>query len=85
MELRVECVPGHKGELCPANFHFGERKIVVAEILDIWPGADHRYFKVMGDDGNLYILRHDSRRDLWELTMYERKIHRVAETPSIHS
>ncbi len=37
-------------------------------VLDRWLAPDHRYFKVRGDDGGVYILRHDAERDVWELT-----------------
>ena len=33
--------------------------------------ADHRYFKMSGEDGAIYLLRHDTARDRWELTMYQ--------------
>jgi len=71
MELRVECYAGYKGEETPRAFHLGDRRIAVAEVLDRWLAPDHRYFKVRGDDGGLYILRHDVEKDRWELTLYE--------------
>jgi hypothetical protein len=36
-----------------------------------WHGADYRYFKVKGDDGNFYILRFDEARSEWDLTMFQ--------------
>jgi hypothetical protein len=33
---------------------------------------DHRYFKIRGDDGALYILRNDVVTGRWELTMLDR-------------
>jgi hypothetical protein len=50
----------------------GERVIEVAEILDRWLAPDHRYFKVRGGDGDIYILRYDGLADSWELTMFRR-------------
>jgi hypothetical protein len=44
----------------------------VSAVLDCWLGPDHRYFKVQGDDGDVYILRHDTADDRWELTMFAR-------------
>jgi hypothetical protein len=73
MELRVECYAGHRGEETPRAFHLGNRRVVVAEVLDRWLDPDHRYFKVRGDDGGLYILRHDVEKDRWELTLFEQK------------
>jgi hypothetical protein len=44
--------------------------VEVAEELDRWLAPDHRYFKVRGDDGDVYILRHEPATDRWELTLY---------------
>ena len=70
MEIRVECYAGHKGEETPRWFFIGERKVEVIEVLDRWLAPDHRYFKVRGDDGFFYILRHDVQSMQWELTLY---------------
>jgi hypothetical protein len=43
---------------------------VIDRILDRWLAPDHRYFKVLGDDGGLYILRHDEQLWEWSLTTY---------------
>jgi hypothetical protein len=43
----------------------------VVEILDRWLAPDHRYFKVRGDDGAIYIIRHDVAGGYWELTMFD--------------
>lgn len=70
MEIRVECYAGYRGEQEPRAFYLGERRIKVKAILDRWLGPDHRYFKVQGDDGSTYILRHDEASGEWEMTMY---------------
>jgi hypothetical protein len=69
--LRVECYAGYRGEETPRRFFLGSREIGVVEIIDRWLAPDHRYFKVRGDDRGLYILRHDTMRDQWELTLYD--------------
>ena len=71
MIVRVECYAGYRGEETPRRFHLGERTVEVAEVLDRWLAPDHRYFKVRGDDGARYILRHDPDSGDWELTLYE--------------
>jgi hypothetical protein len=43
----------------------------VADVLDRWLAPDHRYFKVRGTDGAIYILRHDANSGDWELTLFE--------------
>jgi hypothetical protein len=68
--IRVECYAGYRGEQSPRRIHLGKRPIEVAEILDQWLAPEHRYFKIRGDDGGTYIIRHDTRTDIWELTMY---------------
>lgn len=70
--IHVECYAGHRGEETPRRFRLGERRVEVNAVLDQWLAPDHRYFKVRGDDGDVYILRHDSARDVWELTMFQR-------------
>jgi hypothetical protein len=70
MLVRVECSAGHRGEKTPRRLSFDGRSVVLLDLLDCWPGADHRYFKMLGEDGATYILRHDAARKRWELTMY---------------
>jgi len=54
------------------RFHLDGRLVEVADNIDQWYGADHRYIKVKDSDGNVYILRHNEIVDVWELTMYQR-------------
>ena len=54
------------------RIRFDSRQIEITDNIDQWHGADYRYFKVRGSDGNLYMLRHNDIRADWELTMYER-------------
>ena len=68
--VRVDCYCGYRGEQEPRRFHFGRRAIAVVEILDRWLGPDHRYFKLLGSDGDTYILRHDVMRHDWTLAFY---------------
>lgn len=69
--LHVECYAGYRGEESPSRFWLGERSIEVIEILDRWIGPGHRYFKVRGGDGGIYILRYEEAVDYWELTLYD--------------
>jgi len=69
--LRVECYAGHRGEEAPRRFFLGKREVEVKEIVDRWLGPEHRYFKVRGDDGGVYILRHDVAQDFWEMTLFD--------------
>jgi len=72
LTARVECTAGHRGEAEPVRFTLGSRTVDITDILDRWLAPDHRYFKVLGKDGGIYILRHTADTDRWELTLYER-------------
>ncbi|MFP4315545.1 MAG: hypothetical protein ACLFQR_04915 [Desulfovibrionales bacterium] len=74
-DLTVECSSGYRGEETPKRFFLGERAVHIEEILDRWLAPDHRYFKVKGDDKNVYILRHDPWKMRWELTMFRHGDH----------
>jgi len=69
--VQVECFTDHRGEEVPRAFVVGDRRIEVLEVLDCWPGRDHRYFKLRGSEGGLYILRHDTPSGEWEITLFE--------------
>ncbi|MEW6519123.1 MAG: hypothetical protein AB1461_06885 [Thermodesulfobacteriota bacterium] len=68
--IRVECYAGYRGEETPRRFFLHDRQIEVVEIIDRWLAPDHRYFKLRGNDGALYIIRKDVVQDNWQLTMY---------------
>ena len=68
--IKVECYAGYRGEETPRNIWMGERKIAVRKVLDQWLAPDHRYFKILGDDRAIYIIRHDIEKWIWELTFY---------------
>jgi hypothetical protein len=70
LPIGVECYSGHRGEQTPRTLMLGGRRIAVAEVLDAWLAPDHRYFKLRGADGDIYLVRHDERANTWELTMF---------------
>ena len=65
----METYAGYRAEY-PRAFVLGTRRVVVEEELDRWLDPQHRYFKVRGDDGDVYILRHDVPSDDWELILF---------------
>ena len=67
MRVRVECYAGYRGEETPRYLWLGNRKIEVKEVQDRWLAPNHRYFKVLGDDNAVYILRHDSQS--WDCSL----------------
>lgn len=71
LSIIVECHAGYRGEEEPRLLRLGERPITVVEVLDRWLSPEHRYFKLRGDDGGIYLLRHDEASGAWELTVYD--------------
>lgn len=72
LSVGVECYSGHRGEQTPRVLVLGDRRIDVTAVVDQWLAPDHRYFKLRGSDGDIYIVRHDVMAETWELTMFER-------------
>jgi len=76
MKLKVQCYAGYKPDERPLRFSFGDgpagRVFEVTEVLDRWYGVDSQCFKVLADDGNLYILRHQQTEDNWVLDSFRR-------------
>jgi hypothetical protein len=70
MRVRVETNDTSGCEI-PERIHFDDRSVDIAEMLDQWHGADERYFKLRGRDGNLYMLRFDEITNSWNLTIYK--------------
>jgi hypothetical protein len=72
--LRVECYASHRGEETPRVLYIDERKVFVEEVTEAWHGPDHRYFKLKGDDGDVYVIRQDTTSGSWELTTSRRGV-----------
>jgi hypothetical protein len=72
MKLEVETYSGHKADERPIRFRLGERWLAVVDVTDRWYDPDAIYFRVLAEDGDLYILRHDERADEWTLEAYRK-------------
>ncbi len=72
MKIHVECYSGYRGEETPRRIILGKNNIHVKSILDRWLAPDHRYFKILGEDEAIYIVRHDPIFHDWELTFYKK-------------
>jgi hypothetical protein len=75
MLLYVESYSGYKADERPLRFSFRDkdsRIFEVVEVLDQWYGVGDRCFKVLADDGNTYILRHNEKADEWVLDSFRR-------------
>ena len=51
MQIKVECYAGYRGAETPRVIWFKSRKIEIKKVLDRWLDPNHRYFKLLGDDG----------------------------------
>lgn len=74
MTLEVQCYAGRKGEERPVRFQLDEHEYVIEEVLDQWYGPEHAFFKVRADDGNVYILRHETSvpNGIWDLVSFRK-------------
>jgi hypothetical protein len=70
MQIQVECYAGYRGEETPRRVQIGNRQMEIIEIIDRWLAPQHRYFKFKTADGSLWIIRHDTRTEQWELTFF---------------
>ena len=71
MKIIVKCYSGYRADETPRSIQFGSLIVQVKEIQDRWLSTDHRYFKLIGDDDAIYIIRQDVKKQEWELTYYK--------------
>jgi hypothetical protein len=81
LQVDVESEPGERGSERLRRIRLDGRKVEIVENVDQWHGPDYRYFKVKGDDGNLYVLRFDEGRATWEVTMFQSPQGEALATP----
>jgi hypothetical protein len=79
-EIRVECYAGYRADEKPLRFAIRGRPFDVREVDDRWYSPGATYFRVLADDGNFYILRHDEQQDLWTLDGF-----RAAQQANTHT
>ena len=60
MKLNVECYSGRKADERPIRFYLDGVMYRVEEVLDQWYDPEHIFYKVRANDGNFYILRHET-------------------------
>jgi hypothetical protein len=69
-EIRVECYAGYRADQRPTRFELRGRVFEVAQVDDQWYSPEATYFRVLADDGNFYVLRHDEVLDAWTLDAF---------------
>jgi hypothetical protein len=68
--VRVECYAGYKAEERPVRIVFEAQRLEIAEVEDRWYSPGATYFRVLAEDGDRYVLRHDDAQGVWSLTAY---------------
>jgi hypothetical protein len=66
-KIHVEAYSGYKVNERPMSFFLENQKRRVVDIVDRWYGVENDYFKVLADDGKVYMLRWNRLLDLWTL------------------
>ena len=70
--LTVQSYAGSKPEEHPLRFFSNKREIKIIAIKKRWLTPDGRSFKVLGNDGWLYILEYNETNDQWTLLTIDR-------------
>jgi len=67
VKIEVVAYSGYKANERPLYFVVKEQKLGVVDVVDRWYGEEHDYFKVLADDGKIYLIRWQRLRDVWFL------------------
>jgi hypothetical protein len=68
--VSVECYSGHKADERPLRLKLNDRTREIVAIEDRWYSPGATYFRVLLDDGDRYLLRHEEAQDVWSLAGY---------------
>jgi hypothetical protein len=68
--VRVETYSGYKAEERPLRIVFEAQTLEIADLEDRWYSPGATYFRVLAENGDRYVLRHDDAQDIWSLTAY---------------
>lgn len=79
MKIKVECESAGKNEGNPIRFVMGSRTVEVEQLVDRWYGENASYFRVLGNDENLYILKGPMAEGDWDLVSFTHKDSRGTE------
>ena len=66
-KVYVESYSGYKVNERPTLFILKDRQVGVVDILDRWYGPEDDFFKVLADDGGVYLLKWRRFADEWYL------------------
>ncbi len=65
--VTVESYAGSLAEEYPRRFHIDGRQVEIISIEKRWLTPGRRCFKVLGDDGFIYVLEYNRDKDTWNL------------------
>lgn len=68
--VRVECYSGYKADERPVRLCLGAHTFEVLAIEDRWYAPGATIFRILVDDGDRYVLRHEEAQDIWTLVAY---------------
>ncbi|MGD0842206.1 MAG: hypothetical protein ABSA32_13710 [Candidatus Acidiferrales bacterium] len=69
-DIHVECYAGYRADERPLRFTLRDRVFEIHEVEDRWYSPGAVYFRVLADDGNFYVLRHEEGIDVWTLDAF---------------
>ncbi|MCK5097740.1 MAG: hypothetical protein KAR45_06530, partial [Desulfobacteraceae bacterium] len=61
-KIKVKCYSGYRGEETPQSIFLDDKEIKVKKVLEMWLAPTHRYFKILGSDEEIYIIRYDEEK-----------------------
>ena len=64
-KIEVVAYSGYKANERPLYLVLDEQRLEVKNTLDMWYGVEHDYFKVLAEDGKVYLLKWHRSLDLW--------------------
>lgn len=64
-KIEVVAYSGYKANERPLYLVLDEQRLEVKKTLDTWYGVEHDYFKVLADDGKVYLLKWHRALDMW--------------------
>ena len=65
VKIEVVAYSGYKANERPLYFVLEQKKLSVVNVVDRWYGVEHDYFKVLAEDGKVYLIRWHRILDLW--------------------
>lgn len=65
--IKVRAYSGYKANERPLSMEVEQKELAVVSVMDRWAGVEHDYFKVLADDGKVYLIRWQRNLDVWLL------------------